>query len=267
MLGTGARYAEYGITGGFFLLMQALILGLAYANVSDVLVTGANRMGVLLTENVGKIPEVVRPAIQSLLVALALLSVFIIGLVLEILGSVFMVSEASLFRKRLAMNQWVAKFVEAELPDYAEDYRLLLDLANPWSAWRWNAIRRGPSRNFKRLRQLQQRFRRVESVLIAKVLASGAKTELLVEQISICRMSRAIGTTLYVASIEFYLGSEGSGAIFIAIGGSVFSLVCGTLITLGAYSRFASMLLSLVYATWKPQTAALAESRGERGET
>jgi hypothetical protein len=30
---------------------------------------------------------------------------------------------------------------------------------------------------------------------------------------------------------------------------------------------FWAMLLSLVYASWKPQTAPLAESRGERGET
>jgi len=33
MLGTGARYAEYGITGGFFLFTQALILGLAFPDV------------------------------------------------------------------------------------------------------------------------------------------------------------------------------------------------------------------------------------------
>jgi len=125
MLGTGARYAEYGITGGFFLLTQALILGFAD---QDLLVSGAHSFGVLLTASVDKIPEQARPAIQSLLVALALLSVFIIGLVLEVIGSVFMIYEANLFRKRLEMNQWVAKFVDAELPDYAEDYKAVLDV-------------------------------------------------------------------------------------------------------------------------------------------
>src|SRR5262249_2213824 len=146
----------------------------------------------------------VRPAVQSLLVALALLSIFIIGLVLEIIGSIFMLNEASIFRKRLAMNQWVAKFVEAELPDYAEDYRLVLDLADLWSRWKeqWkpkNWFRfLNPFEAIKLNRQVQQRFRRLESVLIAKVLTSGAKTEMLSEQISICRMSRAIGTALYV---------------------------------------------------------------------
>src|SRR5262245_58115789 len=130
MLGTGARYAEYGITGGFFLFTQALILGLAFP---DVLVSGVHRFGVLLTKGVDEIPEEAGPAIQSLLVALALLSVFIIGLVLEIIGSVFMVLEASVFLERLAMNEWVAKFVEADLPDYAEDYRHLLDFPYSYS--------------------------------------------------------------------------------------------------------------------------------------
>jgi hypothetical protein len=53
-----------------------------------------------LTESVDKIPGEARPAIQSLLVALALLSVFIIGLVLEIIGSVFMLYEANVLVER-----------------------------------------------------------------------------------------------------------------------------------------------------------------------
>jgi hypothetical protein len=44
------------------------------------LVSGAHSFGVLLTASVGNIPEEARPAIQSLLMALALLSVFIVGL-------------------------------------------------------------------------------------------------------------------------------------------------------------------------------------------
>src|SRR6266536_1013243 len=163
MLGTGARYAEYGITGGFFLLTQALILGLAFP---DTLVWGADSFGALWSESVSKIPPLAQPAIQSLLVALALLSVFIIGLVLEIIGSIFMLYEANIFRKRLVMNQWITKFVEGELPDYAKDYGLFLDLANVWAQWKkqWqrkNWFRfRGIFEGIKWQRQVQQRFRR-----------------------------------------------------------------------------------------------------------
>jgi hypothetical protein len=265
MLGTGARYAEYGITGGFFLFTHALIFGLAFP---DVLVSGAQTFGVLLTASIGKIPEEARPAIQSLLVAVALLSVFIIGLVLEIIGSVFMVYEASVFRKRLAMTHWVATFVEAALPDYAEDCRRFLDLPDVWAYWKQNFTRKNwfglSFEGVKWQREVQQRFRRLESVLVAKVLTSGVKTEMLAEQISICRMTRAIGTALYVIGSEFTFFSGAPGGsilslhlqdriILFIIGALI--LVCGPLITVGAYSRFANMLLSLVYVSWKRENA------------
>jgi hypothetical protein len=274
MLGTGARYAEYGITGGFFLFTQALFLGLAYP---DVLLSATRSFGHLLSASVDETPEAARPAIQSLLVALTLLSVFVIGLVFEIIGSVFTVFyEAHVFRKRLVMTQWFAKFVEAELPDYAEDYRILLELENPWTGnFTWAQFRGyGKRKNWiprPSSFEVQQRFRRLESVLLAKVLTSGAKTEMLVEQISISRMSRAIGTALVVVGFEWPFAEILTGHVF----SDQISLwiiaaaptVCGILITLGAYSRFVNVLLSLVYAGWKPPTAPVAESRREQGES
>ena len=139
MLGTGARYAEYGITGGFFLFTQALILGLAYP---DVLVWGADRFGALLSED--NIPKLAQPA---------------------------------------------------------------------------------------------------------------------------CRMSRAIGTALSVVGTEiaifaFYFEEHRRWQVFFLLLMIYLPLGSGLLIVLGAYSRFANMLLSLVYASWKPQTAPLAESGG-----
>jgi len=179
-----------------------------------------------------------------------------------------MVYEASVFRKRLAMTHWVATFVEAALPDYAEDCRRFLDLPDVWAYWKQNFTRKNwfglSFEGVKWQREVQQRFRRLESVLVAKVLTSGAKTEMLAEQISICRMTRAIGTALYVIGIEFTFFSSAPGGsilslhlqdqiILFIIGALI--LVCGPLITVGAYSRFANMLLSLVYVSWKRENA------------
>jgi hypothetical protein len=261
MLGTGARYAEYGITGGFFLFTQALFLGLTHP---DMLVWGADNLGVLLSASLNKIPPLAQPGIQSLLVALALLSVFIIGLVLEIIGSVFMLWEARTFRKYLAMNEWIAKFFEAELPHYAEEYGLFLDLADQIGPFGFrkgflSQLKKGPSEGFRWQRQVHQRFRRLESVLLAKALTSGAKTEMLAEQISICRMSRAIATALYVVSLELaFMPSwnlEAQGATLTLYWFLIVILIiASSLITSGAYSRFANTLFSLVYASSKPQT-------------
>jgi hypothetical protein len=254
MLGTGARYAEYGITGGFFLVTLALIFGFVFP---DRLVWAATASGFLSSAILDKIPPLAQPAIQSLLVALALLSVFLVGLVLEIIGSVFVVYEAWVFRKFLIMNQWVAKFVEAELPDYAEDYGLFLDQVGQIFRWKqefWGPVQIFES-IFQRPRQVQKRFRRLESALLAKVLTSGAKTEMLAEQISICRMSRSIAAALYLfLFLVFYvfipLSSEARHfAVLLSVIASF--LVCAFFIVTGAYSRFASMLFSLVYASWK----------------
>jgi hypothetical protein len=94
MLGTGARYAEYGITGGFFLFLMALVLGLYFP---DALTYGAEGLGKHFSAIIGKVPKLAQPAIQSLLTALALLSVFIVGLVVEIIGSLLVIGEADVF--------------------------------------------------------------------------------------------------------------------------------------------------------------------------
>ena len=115
MFGTGARFAEYGITGGFFILLQLLILGWAVPGgvSSAVQLTAALMAGLD-----GKDLAPLFPAIQSLSVALALLSVFITGLLLDLIGSFFWMWEARLFRFHLIRNgKWIVRLIEAEMPD------------------------------------------------------------------------------------------------------------------------------------------------------
>jgi hypothetical protein len=283
MLGTGARYAEYGITGGFFLFTTALILGLVFP---ATLIYGADSLGGLLSVTVGKFPPIVQPAVQSLLVALGLLSVFIIGLVLEIFGSLW-VPEAFIFREHLVGNKWIANFVQAEMPDYEHDYILILNLTdketrisdlereqgmrfNLWSrkywVWWWETVKDSSQKN----KLVQHAFRRLEFAFVANVLTSGAKTEILTEQISICRMSRSIATALAIGACEMLLGiygviyldlsSQFSRALYhflpivfiiLLIAGATLLFKCALAITRGAYSRFAYILVSLVYAGWK----------------
>ena len=220
----------------------------------------------------GKVPTAAQPAIQSLLVALALLSVFITGLLLDLIGSVFVIWEAWIFRKQLKKNAAGSKaYFTAEMRDYAEDYkaflvlseqisvlgqmkettRMLLGLWRP-SGWReyfhtlW-------SKGILWQRNVQQLFRRLEFALIAKVLASGAKTDMLSEQISICRMSRAITAALYAISLEVFpiiAPDNGSSGIDMLLATLAFIVICGcaTAISLSAYSRFTLILFALVNA-------------------
>ena len=269
MLGTGARYAEYGITGGFFLFTQILILGFAYP---DLVTHSTDTLTGLLAAIYGKVPTAAQPAIQSLLVALALLSVFITGLLLDLVGSVFVLWEAWIFRKQLKKNAaWIEGYFTTEMRDYAEDYKAFLVLSEQinvlrqmkettrmflglWrpSGWR-DYFRTVWSKGILWQRTVQQLFRRLEFALIAKVLASGAKADMMSEQISICRMSRAITAALYPISFEVYpiLAPDNASSQFdmlFAVLASLAIFLCATAISLSAYSRFTLILFALVNA-------------------
>src|SRR3954469_11410010 len=105
MFGTGARFAEYGITGGFFLLLHVVVLGVAFP---EIAIQNAQLVGGVFTSMVDKTPALAQPALQSLLIALALLSVFVTGLLLDLLGSVFVLAEARVFRSQIGRRtHWI----------------------------------------------------------------------------------------------------------------------------------------------------------------
>jgi hypothetical protein len=269
MFGTGTRFAEYGITGGFFIVTQIVTLQFIFPDALAYLTASS---GDLFANFSGKVPEPLRPALQSLVVALALLSVFIAGLLLDLVGSYFVVHEAGVFREHLTRNRvWVSKLVETTLPDYAGDYARFLILARKYGLtlnlrkstralafWRpavWREMRRAPG--LPSLRKMQKLFRRVEFIFIARVVASGTKTELLVEQLSVCRMARAIAAAIMAVSVEAWIGflvlgiRTGEPDIHFLwwLAPTVLGTLFGMLISKGAYSRLCLILFSLLYAS------------------
>src|ERR1041385_7119974 len=148
MFGTGTRFAEYGITGGFFLFFHVLVI--CFFAPAEVL-HQVEAVGLWCTELVSKMPAVAQPAFQSLLVALGLLSVFVTGLLLDLIGSIFMLAEARMFRVQTMKNAaWLGDVVGRQFPDYADDYRsfrlLALALKTPMGSIPnirrfWTAIR------------------------------------------------------------------------------------------------------------------------------
>ncbi len=175
MLGTGSRFAEYGITGGFFLFVHTLVFVFLFP---DVLADGAGALGTYLTALVNGVPPEIWPALQSLLIAMALLSVFIVGLLLDILGALLMIFEAWIFQKQLVKNRdWIESFVQTELPHFARDYTLthnfnqVVEYSQKWLPKRrstWFYIGRACRSGSRWQRRTQQAFRRLEHALIAR---------------------------------------------------------------------------------------------------
>jgi hypothetical protein len=273
MFGTGTRFAEYGITGGFFILLQLLVLGWAIpGGVALALQFSAALLANLNERDLAPL----FPAIQSLSVALALLSVFIIGLLLDLTGGIFVLWEARLFRVHLIRNRkWIVRLIEADLPDRKRDYVRFLTLLDsisprglrsyfysPIPFLRASERRRRSRYSVRLVRRMQQAFRQLEASLIAKVVVAGVKTDLLGEQTSISRMSRAITFAIFLSGFEVYLVTflpltwRGDFADVFSFGLRfwvaalipVFAVLFAVIIGRAAYSRFCLILFSQVYA-------------------
>lgn len=256
MLGFRARFAEYGITGGFFLVTQLLIFGVFFP-VVHIESTRFTYLADLIKNN-----AVLAPAIQTLVISLSILSIFLIGLALDLLGSPSSMVEERVFRDKLSgREKWVEKLIRADLPDYEDEYRAVTERKQTDGESSFLAI-------LRQIWQSHQLFRRVEFILVAKVLASNVKTEMLADNISMCRISRGIATTLFILYIEVtnfgarhyqessqYLLPFGglinfifSFVLFFLLGALLFAIAY--LITLAAYSRFTLTLFSLLYSIW-----------------
>ena len=106
----------------------ALVLALAYPDITaDLAVLSES-----ITARINSLPSAAQPAFTSLLVALTLLSVFFFGLLLDVIGSLYVILELRIFRIHLERNRaWLNKFVDSRFQEYArEDYANILSVVS-----------------------------------------------------------------------------------------------------------------------------------------
>jgi hypothetical protein len=110
----GSRFTEYGLTGGFFWICQLFVIwwgGQAQAVLSHL-------------SNVQKqIPNDFSPVASTALSALAIITVFVTGLVLDLLAAYFPLPEMRVFWQHLVRNRdWLSRLI-TEHKGYCEsDY-------------------------------------------------------------------------------------------------------------------------------------------------
>jgi hypothetical protein len=126
------RFAEYGITGGFFLVTQFLVFGIVFPSIWT---GGADTLKQLQT--IVRNNSVIVPALQNLTIALALLiSIFLIGLVLDLIGSPLALVEAKVVKNGLMKNkEWIDELMKSDLHYYAHEYDLFLKDFEEAPAW------------------------------------------------------------------------------------------------------------------------------------
>lgn len=275
------RYADYALTGGFFLICQ---LGMVWA------------LGYWPQLNLdaikGSLPfPIEAPFVATIITgfagALAVISVFVAGLILDLLASVYRYNEMQIFARHLDFNSsWMSPLIEDHKTYCDNDYQAFRRALNEMPSFR-EARAAVPAmltlwKSESRLRvtaimkkgiglRIVPEYERLLSFFTSYVMgeAGTAQLTLMADQYSLWRTSRAIAVALYLLTGEAILFLI--GAIYVAMFKVFFrgipsfdyfltanmnlllmlclaALSAGTiLIVRGTFSRFCFTLFSLLY--------------------
>jgi hypothetical protein len=275
------RFADYGLTGGFFLICQLVVLWTFGYGPTILDKLQALRLP-LLTDT-----SWVAPIITGFAGALGIIAVFVVGLLLDLLASLFRAMEMRVFARHLSRNSdWLINLVEAHKAYCGTDYEIIQhafrepSIARQYlAAWRagfevfmfWKREKREHyvaavklSWAWGLVRPYERLWSFFTSYIV--VLSGSAQLTLLLDQYSLWRTARAIAIALYLISAQTLLlplvavsssiaSSSGLVELYFLVVSlvSVAATVLSMYITLGTYSRLCFTLFSLVYVTYDKQ--------------
>lgn len=231
------RFAEFGMTGAFFLLSQ---LGMIVLLDSERAFLGAiEAWASVLNVYQASLPTMLQVTTTSLFTVVGVISIFVTGLILDLAGSYFVFLEMVLFSRHLNRNQvWLNELAAQCQQNVQEDYRRLRDDFG-------TGFLVGPRMVRARV-QMNQPYKNIQAFLFSYIHCFSSMSEMLVDSIHLWRTSRAISTTLLIISVEVAFSPGKSHQVLLVFAG-LFSL--SALITLRSYSRLCFSLFSLACVT------------------
>jgi hypothetical protein len=273
------RYADYGLTGGFFLICQ---LGLLWALGYWPRVTPAQLKALLPSET-----PLLAPIITGFAGALAVIAVFVVGLILDLLASLWRGMEMKIFARHLDHNsEWMTAFIEAHKAYCGYDYETFQRaFHDPPSRGKRAAAMFTLGKRESRLRLeaglkvewglgIASQYERLLSFFTSYIIgqSGSAQLTLMADQYSLWRTARAIATALYLLILELILEASyllififvlpiegfsvpiaGSKVYFFALCLTILGVGVTTLIIRGTYSRLCFTLFSLGYVACDKQ--------------
>jgi hypothetical protein len=113
-----SRFTEYGLTGGLFWICQLILLW--WSGQTQTLLSSLSTVQLQIPAGISQIGSTV---ITSLIGALAIVSVFAAGLLLDLVGAYFRPMEMRVFSRHLGRNRdWLGRLI-ADHKNYCEaDY-------------------------------------------------------------------------------------------------------------------------------------------------
>jgi len=277
----GSRFTEWGLTGGFFWICQLLFL------------TYSGQRIILLSNLPSKLePDWILPSVSTAISALAIVAVFVTGLLLDLSAVYFRQWEMRVFHRHLVRNRdWLGRFI-ADHKGYGEaDYEEFERLLSKSSLAKDRKAGFGVSLLWNRQRRRQyfaegwgpwkgaRAYERLWSFFASYVLVESGSSQLslMTDQYYFWRTGRAISTSLAILMFEVFLFTFAHslfsstdthtpispGSFIMSLFPSIITwavLSVAIMITLGTYSRFCFTLFSLVYVTQAKRTVELAKS-------
>jgi len=268
----GSRFTEYGLTGGFFWICQLILL--LYSGRTQLLLSNLSTVQLQIPTEISQIGST---AITSLVGALAIITVFVAGLLLDLVAVYFRPMEMSFFGRHIIRNrEWLARLVAAHKGYCESDYEAFeqrygnSSLAKDMLAgfdifFLWNRERR--QRYVETLKRnsgwgLARPYERLWSFLASYVVVQSGSSQLslMVDQYYLWRAGRAVSAALLIVffevqflivATEFFQSTTRAPEISIFVT-TIFPLGISLLamaITLGTYSRLCFTLFALVYVT------------------
>jgi hypothetical protein len=238
VISLGARYVDYGLTGGFFLFVGMAVFG--WFDTAAALAMLDNFQKVLPAGEV----KVLETLLNGIFVSLFVVCVFATGLLLDLLGSILVLFEADVFLKHLKRNKaWIGQLVARYEEFLGEDLNQFLTFPTFWK-------RTLDPRVGLRPLMLIAPFGRIESILLSHLLltADRTKLEMVMDQDRTCRIARAVSSGLYILGIfSFIMGITGGRSFFAMEVILLISMLLSTFIVRRAYSKFCSSLFSLLF--------------------
>ena len=267
----GSRFTEYGLTGGFFWICQLLFL--VYTGQAKTLVSYLSTMPQQKMEP--WISQIGSTAIS----ALAIIAVFVAGLLLDLLAVYFRPLEMRVFYQHLVRNRdWLGRLIanhkgycEADYEEFENQFRgksFAKDLMAGFDVFLfWNRQRRQRYVAVVKGTWRARPYERLWSFFASYVLVESGSSQLslMVDQYYLWRTGRAVSISLVILLLEIqflnYFPSYRSAQpillqLFLPLALTILSI----LITRQMYSRLCFTLFALVYATQDKRNAELAKT-------
>jgi len=257
----------YAYTGGFFIFVQMTLLVWL---IPDSYIANLSSSTKLTSEQIADLAPAIQSALTSLLVAVALLSIFFFGVILDLIGSLYVFWEVRVFHEYVKRNKnWLIDYMRANFGTYIQDdfnnilsqvfYSFYSNITFSWlRLWR-RSERESIYQDLKAFSLLAAK-QRAEQILILHAFncQNASCINLLNERLELCRFSRAITTSLLITALEMYLlttyrlYNRPPTLYLVSIIIFVMTMLA-VFMTIRAYSRLCLTLFAMVYTQMRSE--------------